>query len=98
MRRFLGVLAVAAMTVVALPGAQAGPGPHGISSDKVEHVEFVPFEMGTATGANFFTKGKDDYMIITGWKSFSIYDINDPASPQLVGEPVPFGFQFENED
>lgn len=37
-------------------------------------------------------------MIVTGWTQFSIYDVSDPASPQLVGTPVPFGFKFENED
>jgi hypothetical protein len=80
-----------------LPGAQAGPGPNGVSSDGVEHVDFVPFEAGTATGANFFNKGKDRYLIITSWKSFSIYNINDPLNPvQEVQKP--FGFAFENED
>jgi hypothetical protein len=86
------------MMLAILPGAQAGPGPQGVSSDNVEQVTFIPFEAGTATGANFFSQGKDRYMIITGWKTFSIYDINDPANPQIVGTPVPFGFQFENED
>ena len=99
MRKFAGLVAAASMLMVALlPGAKAGPGPHGVSSDTVEHVAFVPFEVGTATGSNFFSKGKDDYMIITSWKSFSIYNINDPEDPQLVGDPVPFGFKFENED
>jgi hypothetical protein len=101
MRKFAVMLAVGSMMILALiPGTQAiaGPGPHGVTSDNVEHVAFIPFEVGTATGANFFSKGKDDYMIITGWKTFSIYNINDPADPQIVGEPVPFGFKFENED
>ncbi len=98
MRKLIGLLAVAALSMAMLPGAQAGPGPNGVTSDNVEHVTFVPFEVGTATGANFFSKGKDDYMIITSWKSFSIYNINDPAAPALVGTPVPFGFAFENED
>src|SRR5688572_5311882 len=98
MRKLAGLLAVGALTLALLPGAQAAPGPHGIASDNVEHVTFVPFEVGTATGANFFSKGKDDYMIVTSWKSFSIYDINDPANPTIVGQPHPFGFKFENED
>jgi hypothetical protein len=98
MRKLAGLLALGALTMALLPPAQAGPGPHGVTSDTVEHVDFVPFEVGTATGANFFTKGKDKYMIITSWRSFSIYDINDPENPALVGDPVPFGFAFENED
>jgi hypothetical protein len=98
MRKLAGLIALGALTMALLPPAQAGPGPHGVTSDNVEHVDFIPFEVGTATGANFFSKGKDDYMIITSWRSFSIYDINDPEAPALVGDPVPFGFKFENED
>ena len=101
MRKLAALLAVGSMMLLALlPGTQAvaGPGPHGVTSDNVEHVAFIPFEIGTATGANFFSKGKDDYMIVTSWRSFSIYNINDPAAPEIVGDPVPFGFKFENED
>lgn len=98
MRKLVGLLAAAAMMLATLPGAQAGPGPQGVSSDNIEQVGFLPFEAGTATGAAFFEQGKDRYMIVTTWRTFSIYDINDPASPQLVGNPVPFGFKFENED
>ena len=103
MRKFVGILATGAvMLALLLPGTQAvaqtGPGPNGVASEDVEHVAFVPFEAGTATGANFFSQGKDDYMIITSWRSFSIYNINDPLAPALVGNPVPFGFEFENED
>src|SRR5688500_6993631 len=97
-RKLVGLVAVAVMSMALLPGAQAGPGPPGVSSDTVEHVAFIPFEVGTATGANFFSQGKDNYMIITSWRSFSIYNINDPENPELVGNPVPFGFKFENED
>lgn len=97
MRKLAGLLAVGALMLATLPGAQAGPGPHGITSDDVEHLAFIPFEVGTATGMNFFSNGKDDYMIVTGWKSFSIYDINDPAAPVQKSQ-IPFGFKMENED
>jgi hypothetical protein len=85
------------MMLATLPGALAGPGPHGVTSDDVEHIAFVPFEAGTATGANFFNKGKDRYLIITSWKTFSIYNINDPLNPVKESQ-TPFGFAFENED
>jgi hypothetical protein len=98
MRKLIGALAVGALMLATLPGALAGPGPQGVSSDNVEQVGFLPFEVGTATGAAFFNQGKDRYMLITGWKTFSIYDIKDPANPAIVGTPVPFGFKFENED
>jgi hypothetical protein len=97
MRKLAGLLALAALTMGLLPGAQAGPGPHGVTSDNMEYVDFVPFEVGSATGMNFFDKGKDHYMVITSWKTFSIYNINDPLNPVQQSQ-TPFGFKFENED
>ena len=92
MRRLLGAVAVAAL-VVAAPGATAGPGMHGVTSDNVEHVAFVPFEVGTATGAKVVGK----HLYVTSWKSFSIYDISKPTEPELLSQ-TPFGFKFENEN
>jgi hypothetical protein len=87
--------AAAALVVSALVSASAwaGPSAGGYSSDNVTYVGFVPFEVGTATGANVFGK----FMVVTGWRSFSIYKISDPRSPELIST-VPFGFKFENED
>jgi hypothetical protein len=81
--------------VVALgaAGATAGPGTYGVTSDNVEHVAFVPFEVGTATGASVVGK----YLYVTSWKSFSIYDISDPLEPQQLSQ-THFGFKFENEN
>jgi len=98
LRKLTTILAALGLLVGLLPGATAGPGPQGVSSDNIEQVTFLPFEAGTATGANFFSQGKSRYMIVTGWKTFSIYDVSDPGNPQIVGTPVPFGFKFENED
>ncbi len=81
-----------------LSTASAGPSPAGYSSDNVAHVRTVPFEVGTATGARTFTVKGKKYLMVTSWKSFSIYDLKDPLNPSLVGIPVPFGFKFENED
>lgn len=75
------------------PGAVAGPGLQGVTSDNVEHVAFIPFEVGTATGAKIVGK----YLYVTSWKSFSIYDISDPLDPVQVSQ-TPFGFRFENEN
>ena len=97
MRKLAGLLAAGALAMALLPGAQAGPGPNGTTSDNVEHVAFLPFNAGTATGANFFSKGKDDYMVITSWRDFAIYNINDPIAP-VEESRTPFGFAFENED
>lgn len=78
--------------------AGAGPTPGGYASDNIEWVGHVPFNGPTATGANFFKSGGDHYMLVTGWHNFAIYNINNPETPELVGNPVPFGFKFENED
>jgi len=75
------------------PGASGGPGPHGISSKNVKHVAFIPFEVGTATGARIVGK----YLYVTTWRSFSIYDISKPTSPELKSI-TPFEAKFENED
>lgn len=84
-----------------LNGAAAGPTVPlvgGFTSPGVEFIGNVPFEVGTATGANIFERDGKKYMLVTSWKSFSIYDLSDPLSPTLLGTPVPFGFRFENED
>lgn len=98
MKKLITLFAVLGLMAATLPGAQAGPGPLGYSSDNVEQVTHIPFEGATTTGANFFNQGKTRYMIVTGWTQFSIYDVTDPATPTLVGTPHPFGFKFENED
>jgi len=91
-RRLLSLLGAAALALTLAP-ASAGPSAGGISSDNVEHVQFVPFEVGTATGARVVGK----YLYVTSWKSFSIYDISDPVNPVRMST-TPFGFKFENED
>ena len=73
--------------------ATAGPGKYGVTSDNVEHIAFVPFEVGTATGAKVVGK----YLYVTSWKSFSIYDVSDPLDPEHLAQ-APFGFKFENEN
>lgn len=97
-RRRLAALAAAAalpLLLTSLPGADAQtPTIGGFTSDNVEYVTFVPFEVGTATGVTI--QGK--YMYLTSWKNISIYDISNPESPQLVGTPFPLGFKFENEN
>jgi LVIVD repeat len=90
-RRLAGLLALA--VPLSLNVATAGPGEYGVSSDNVEHIEFVPFEVGTATGAKVVGK----YLYVTSWKSFSIYDVSNPLEPELLAQE-PFGFKFENEN
>ncbi|HVE73788.1 MAG TPA: hypothetical protein VNA30_01670, partial [Mycobacteriales bacterium] len=101
-RRLALITAAAAVAAGLVPGAlstaAAGPSPAGYSTDNVTFLKTVPFEVGTATGARTFTAKGNKYLMVTSWKSFSIYDLKDPLNPTLVGTPVPFGFKFENED
>lgn len=90
-RVLVGVIAVA-MSVTA-PPVSAGPGIGSIASDNVEHVAFIPFEVGTATGARVVGK----HLFVTSWKNLAIYDVSDPLNPELLST-TPIGFQFENED
>lgn len=101
MKRTLALLIVAVSCLSLLTAAQAGP-TDGFSSDNVEYVTFVPFEAGTATGARVV----GDYLYVTSWKDFTIYDVSDPESPTLMSKTLfaedaadqGYGFRFENED
>lgn len=95
MKKLIGLAAGALLLVSVLPAASAGPSQGGLSSDNVEYVTFIPFEAGTATGAHLFDKNKS--MVVTGWKTFSLYDISNPEAPVRLST-TPFGFAFENED
>jgi hypothetical protein len=101
MRKALLVLALCSLTLGGLSGATAGP-TDGFNSENVEYVTYVPFEVGTATGAKAIGK----YFYVTSWKDFSIYDISDPEAPVLLSKTAfvedtadqGTGFRFENED
>ena len=94
MKRILMAAAtVLGLVASTLMPATAGPTPGGFTSEDVEYVTHVPFEVGTSTGVTI--QGK--YMYLTSWKNISVYDVSDPTSPELLDiEPV--GFWFENED
>jgi len=98
-KRRLALLAgLAALVGGVIPGAlsaaHAGPSSGGFTSDNVDYVKLVPFEVGTATGA----RKVGDLLFVTSWKNYSIYDIKDPLNPKIIGTPHPVGFAFENED
>jgi hypothetical protein len=82
---------MAALVAAVLPGRPAGA--LGAASDNVEYVTTIPLESGT------WTTGKlhGGYFYASGMKSFTIYDVSDPESPQLVSH-TPTGVQFINED
>lgn len=90
-RRLATVLFLACLIGGAVP-AHADP-TAGVVSPNVEHLAHVPFDAGTATGLRVV----GDYMYITSWRHFSIYDVSLPTAPELLST-TPFGFQYENED
>jgi hypothetical protein len=74
--------------VLAAPAAQAA----GFQSDNVRKLGSLP-DPG-AIGARFSPDGK--LMYVTGASGLSIYDVSEPAVPELVSKlPLP---HFENED
>ncbi|HWC14699.1 MAG TPA: hypothetical protein VG929_08895 [Actinomycetota bacterium] len=93
MKKKLFALLAACLVAIAVPSAGAGPSAGGYSSDNVEWVKYVPFDVGTASGAQIIGK----HLYVTSWRNFTIYDISDPLNPELLSD-TPFGFKFENED
>ena len=93
MRKLGAIIAALVLPLSTLQSAGAGPTEGGITSDNVEYVAHVPFQVATATGAKVVGK----YLYVTSWREFSIYDVSDPLSPELLST-TPFGFKFENED
>ena len=93
MKKLGAIIATLVLPLSTLQSAGAGPTQGGITSDNVEYVAHVPFQVATATGA----KVVGEYLYVTSWREFSIYDVSDPLDPELLSS-TPFGFKFENED
>jgi hypothetical protein len=92
MRLFAAVLAAALVALVPA-AAQAGVGPDYVTSDNVEYLGSIKFDVGQTTGAKIVgTK-----LYVTSAKNMSIYDISDPASPQLDGL-IHMNIAWENEE
>src|SRR4051794_17488011 len=103
MKRLLAAVLSLGLMIGLAPTVHAGPSAGGLSSDNIEYLSSVPFEQSTTTGARVI----GDYLYVTSWKSWSIYDISDPVNPALMsvtpfaqdsatnqGDPA----RFENED
>lgn len=101
MKRLVALVAAGLLMMSLSASAQTVPLPSqasGFMSENVEYVgTFVPVDGASSTGASFYKNGKDHLMVVTTWKNFSIYNVNDPANPVLLSTE-PFGFKFENED
>jgi hypothetical protein len=102
MKRLLVALtSLALLGAVSLP-ASGDPGPDprsGFTSKNVQWLKFIPYEMGTLTGARII----GHYLYMTSWRGFSIYDVAKATDPQLVST-TPWAAlgddpgEFESED
>ena len=102
MKRLLAAVLTLGLMIGLAPTGHAGPSAGGLSSDNIEYLSSVPFEQSTTTGARVI----GDYLYVTSWKSWSIYDISDPENPVNLST-TPFAVdsasggdpaRFENED
>lgn len=85
-------LTVACLAATA-PATTTGPNAAGVTSPNVTYVATIPLDAGAATGARLI--GKTLY--VSGSKSFTIYDVSDPALPKPLSV-TPVGFNFPSED
>lgn len=98
MRRILTASLSALVVLLAgAPGASTEtewrPTPGGWASGSLDYVKTVPFE--AATGVDAVLHGR--YLYTTTWRSFSIYDVRDALSPELLSQtPVPGQLINEN--
>ena len=87
----------AALTLLLLAStastASAGTHDVGLSSPNVTYVATIPLDAGVASGARLLGK----HLYVAGAKSFSIYDVSDPALPKPLSV-TPVGFNFPSED
>lgn len=85
-RRSLAGLAAAVLLVAATPagGASDGetwePSAGGWVSGPLRYVTTVPTEAGTAIDA----VRHENLLVVTTWRSFSLYDVSSPLAPQLL--------------
>jgi hypothetical protein len=93
MPRWIGRLA-ATFGTAALLLSNSTPAPgSGIASDNVTYLSTLPLEVGTVTGA----RQVGNHLFVAGAKGFSIYDVSEPRSPELLSTTLT-GFQFPTED
>ncbi|MGI8774334.1 MAG: LVIVD repeat-containing protein [Actinomycetota bacterium] len=93
--RLAGIILAVAILAGFSPGSAKEawePHPMGWISGPLEHVGLVPVDGGGAVGATIH----EDLLYVSSWRSFSIYDISDPALP-LPLSTVPLGPHLYNE-
>lgn len=79
-----GTALIAGMLTLGVPAGAQDAGweatPGGWVSGPVEYLTTIEDDAGTAVDAVLH----EDYLYLTTWRSFSIYDVSDPLDPQRV--------------
>lgn len=65
----------------------------GLTSPNVSYVATIPLDAGVASGARLVGR----HLYVAGAKSFTIYDVSDPALPKPLSV-TPVGLNFPSED
>jgi hypothetical protein len=91
--RLPAALLTAAVLALAPAAASAAVGPDYVTSDNVEYLGSIKFDVGQTTGA----KVVGDKLYVTSAKNMSIYDISDPEKPVLDGQ-IHLNIAWENEE
>ena len=74
---------------------QVNPGGAHFKSDNLEYISTLPID-APGVGARVVQVGEQKRLYVTGVQSLTIYDVNDPASPKILGRlELP---NWENED
>ncbi|HWC32114.1 MAG TPA: hypothetical protein VG709_03200, partial [Actinomycetota bacterium] len=90
-RTALAAIVLASVGLVTPATAEDLP---AVTSDNVEYLGTLTED--AATGA-VSAKIVGKYLYVAGWRSFSIYEISDPARP-VHQSTTPLGFQLYHED
>ena len=84
---------VAAVVLAVAPAAGAAVGPDYVTSDAVEYLGSIKYDVGQTTGARIV----GDKLYVTGAKNLSVYDISTPEKPALIGT-IHLNLAWENEE
>jgi len=98
-KRWLVGLCALALAVSLSTPATGDQSQGGFSSKDVKWVKWFPNEIGTLTGARIV----GNYLYMTSWRGFSIYDVSKPLAPKLESQTFwgQYGDdpgEFESED
>lgn len=98
-RGTIAVIAALGLVLAVAPASRAQqaqtwqPGRGGWTSGLVEYVDTVPIDAGGAVSGRLH----GGYLYLSGWRSFSIYDVSNPIRPALVAHRALAGQLFNEQ-